>query len=68
MRALFGIVGLLAVVLVVGMLAKKQLGAGGSPTGEGGTPPPAPKQQLQQFQQAVEGAVQQPRAMPDDVK
>lgn len=74
MRAIFSILGLLFVVAIVGVLAKKQLGSGVAPpaaTAVPGTAPvPAatPKQQVQQFQQAVEGAVQQPRAMPDDTK
>lgn len=72
MRAVFGMVGLLMVVAIVGVLAKKQLGAGVAPAAAGAVPGAAapaasPQQQVQQFQQAVEGALQQPaRAMPDD--
>lgn len=71
MRAVFGIVGLLAVVLVVGVLAKKQLGAGVAPAGpgvEGSTPAATPKQQVQQFEQAVQGVMQQARPMPENDK
>ncbi|MEJ8837287.1 hypothetical protein [Ramlibacter sp. AN1133] len=74
MRAIFSVLGLLLVVLIVGMLARKQLSSGVAP------PPPAnapagvaaptgtPKQQVQQFEQAVQGAMQQPRALPDEGK
>jgi hypothetical protein len=73
MRAIFGIVGLLAVVVIVGLLAKKQLGAGVAPRTTADAPgvvaPAAtPKQQVQQFEQAVQGAMQQARPMPDDDK
>ena len=70
MRAIFGIVGLLAVVVVVGVLAKTQLGAGVAPrSGEGteaAAPEATPRQQVQQFEQAVQGVMQQARPMPDD--
>lgn len=74
MRAIFGVLSLLIVVAIVGMLAKKQLGAGVAPrtpaseSGAAAVPAANPRQQVQQFQQAVESAVQQPRAMPDDSK
>lgn len=72
MRGIFGIVGLLVVVAIVGVLAKKQLGAGVAPrsgTGAEATAAPvAPKQQVQQFEQAVQGAMQQARPMPDGEK
>ena len=72
MRAIFGVLGLLVVVAIVGMLAKRQLASGVAPVagGEPGVAAPAatPKQQVQQFQQAVEGAMQQARPMPDDDK
>ncbi len=71
MRAVFGIVGLLAVVLVVGMLAKKQLGAGAGPAGagtEGSAPAATPKQQVRQVEQAVQGMMQQARPMPENDK
>lgn len=75
MRAIFSVVGLLLVVVIVGLLAKKQLGAGVAPPvavpgAPAGVTVPAgnPKQQVQQFQQAVEGAVQQARPMPENDK
>lgn len=71
MRAIFTVAGLLVVLAIVGVLAKKQLGAGVAPAGpgmEGSAPAATPKQQVQQFQQAVEGAMQQPRPMPDNDK
>lgn len=74
MRAIFSVVGLLIVVLVIGMLAKKQLGSGVAPSAGtpavSGAPTPAgtPQQQVRQFQQAVEGQMQQARPMPDDTK
>ncbi|MDQ6881558.1 MAG: hypothetical protein M3150_05650 [Pseudomonadota bacterium] len=77
MRALFGVLGLLVVVLVIGLLAKKQLGsmagppglptpAGTAPSGAAG--PVSPQQTVRRFQQAVEGQMQQARPMPDDPK
>jgi hypothetical protein len=61
MRALFGVVGLLVVVAIVGVLAKKQLTrwrrariAPGVVAGAG-APSGTPQQQVQQFEQAVEG-------------
>jgi hypothetical protein len=72
MRAIFSVVGLLVVLAIVGVRAKKQLGAGVAPstTVPGASAPAAtPQQQVQQFQQAVQGAMQQmPRTTPDDTK
>lgn len=72
MRAIFGILGLLFVVAIVGVLAKKQLGAGVAPPVPGAPPgaaaPATPKQQVDQFQKAVEGTMQQARPMPEDPK
>jgi hypothetical protein len=75
MRAIFTICGLLVVLVIVGMLAKKQLTAGVAPVPAGTTagstmaaPRGTPQQQVQQFKNAVEGAMQQPRPMPDDTK
>ena len=77
MRALFGVLGLLLVVAVVGFLAKKQLSSVaappltpavvGAPTTADGKPA-TPQQTVQQFQQAVQGQMQQARPMPDDPK
>jgi multidrug efflux pump subunit AcrB len=74
MRAIFGVLGLLVVVALVGMLAKKQL----SPTPVQVAPADAsvtlpapvagasPQQQIQQVRQALENTLQQARQMPDD--
>ena len=72
MRIVFGVLSLLVVVAIVGILAKKQLGAAAAVTGpravaEPGmmTPPTGtPQQKVQQFQQAVQGA-QQARPVDD---
>lgn len=73
MRAIFGVLSLLIVVAIVGMLAKKQLASGTAPVAGPGLPAAGvavpsgtPQQQVQQFQQAVQGAMQQPRPMPDE--
>ena len=75
MRIIFGVLSLLVVVAMVGLLAKQQL-TPGSPAGlassasEPGTVAPlrgTPQQQVQQFKQAVQGAMdQQPRQIPED--
>jgi multidrug efflux pump subunit AcrB len=75
MRMIFGVLGLLFVVAIVGVLAKKQLGTATAPaaavpaaTGAVATPAGTPQLQVQQAQQAVQDAMQQARPMPDDVK
>jgi hypothetical protein len=77
MRGVFGILGLLVVVAIVGVLAKKQLGAGVAPTATSTAAVPGgpaintaapPKQQVEQFKQAVEGAMQQARPPADEGK
>ena len=72
MRIIFGALSLLVVLAIVGVLAKKQLGAGVAPpvTTQGVTAPSGtPQQQVKQFEQAVQGAMQQaPRTTPDDTK
>jgi hypothetical protein len=82
MRAAFGLVGLLVALAIVAVLAKKQLNSvsaiqvpqpAGAATGTA-IPPVDPNatvkeqsQQIQQqYKQAVEGALQQARPMPDD--
>ena len=64
MRAIFSVVGLLLVLAVVGLMAKKQMGS------VTGAPAASPQQQSQQVQQqvkqSVEAAMQQARPMPDD--
>ena len=82
MRAIFGLVSLVVVLAVVGVIAKKQLTATRSavpalavPSMEGAptlkTNPDATvkvqSQQIQQqYKQALESAMQQPRSMPED--
>jgi hypothetical protein len=70
MRAVFGALSLLIVVAIVGILAKKQLAGGPAPAAatEAGVVVPSgtPQQQVQQYRQAVQGAMQQARPMPDD--
>ena len=75
MRIVFGVLSLLVVVAIIGVLAKKQLGAvapvAAPATSVPGTvvvPSGTPQQQVQQVQQAVQGAVQQARPMPDEPK
>jgi Na+-transporting methylmalonyl-CoA/oxaloacetate decarboxylase gamma subunit len=75
MRIVFGVLSLLVVVAIIGVLAKKQLGAV-APVAAPATSAPdtvvvpsgTPQQQVQQVQQAVQGAVQQARPMPDETK
>lgn len=74
MRVIFGVLSLLVVVAVIGMLAKKQLGAvapaaapsAGVPAGTMAAPTGTAQQQVQQFRQAVDGVMQQARPMPED--
>ena len=75
MRIIFGVLSLLVVVAIVGILAKKQLGAvspaagpSTAPAGAVVAPTGTPQQQVQQVQKAVEGALQQARPMPDEPK
>lgn len=78
MRGIFGILGLLVVVAIVGVIAKKQLGATHAPATAAatssvpGTPAvdttAAPKQQVEQFKQALDGAMQQARPGGDEGK
>jgi hypothetical protein len=77
MRAVFSILGLVIVVAVIGVLAKKQLGsvpappvtATGSPdTGVRSAPAATPRQQVEQIKQSVDAAAAQPRALPDEAK
>ena len=71
-----GLLGLVIVALVVGLLVKKQTAVSRSPTEAVGVPASAPQgnvreqsQQIQQqYKQALEGALNQPRPEPDDAK
>ncbi len=75
MRVVFGVLSLLIVVAIVGVLAKKQLGAlSGSSTAPPVTasgvtaPVGTPKQQGDEVKQSVESVMQQARPMPEDEK
>jgi len=79
MKGLFGLVGLLLALAIVGMVVKKQLDAtsqrvpalapaasGGATAPEGATVREQSQQVQQQYKQAVEGLMQQPRPLQDD--
>ena len=76
MRAIFSVLGLLVVLAIVGVLVKQQLGSGATSTPartqEPGTaisaPAGSPGGQVRQVEQAVQGAMQQARPMPDEGK
>ncbi len=76
MKAIFSVVGLLVVLAIVGVLAKRQLSTGVAPAsapaanGVPGVAAPTgtPQQQVQQFQKSVEGAMQAPPRAGDDAK
>ena len=76
MKAIFGVLGLVVVLAIVGLLAKKQLSTAVPPsmapaqaTGSGqGSAPVTPQQQLKQMQQGLEQTLQQPRPMPGEEK
>lgn len=64
MRSIFSLLGLLAVVLVVGLLVKKQLAP--SASGPAATVKQSPQQTQQQFKQALDAAMQTPRPEPEE--
>jgi len=72
MRAFLGVLSLLVVVAIVGIMVKRQLAPAAAPPSAGAPieamPRPAgtPQQQVQQYQQAVQGAMQQARPMPEE--
>jgi hypothetical protein len=76
MRGAFTILSLLVVVAIIGVLVKKQMGSIAGPAlpqvpgvvAAPGAAPVTPQQTVQQFQQAVQGQMQQARPMPDDSK
>ena len=72
MRIVFGVLSLLVVVAIVGVIAKKQLTSVPAPASastEGMTAPTGtPKQQVDQFKNAVELQMQQPRQSTDETK
>jgi len=72
MRTIFGVLSLLIALAIVGVLAKKQLGAlSVAPAGIPGAPASAtlPQQSQhiqQQVKQSIENTLQQPRPMPEE--
>jgi hypothetical protein len=68
MRSMFGVLGLLLVLAVVGLLAKKQLASTSAlPQTTPGTTVQQQSQQVQQqVKESVEAAMQQARPVPDD--
>ncbi|HEY0202462.1 MAG TPA: hypothetical protein VGC24_12285 [Burkholderiaceae bacterium] len=79
MRAGFGLIALVLALLVVGVLVKKQLAAtvapapslalpGAAPVSPGATVREQSQQIQQQYKQALDAAVQQPRPEPDEAK
>lgn len=81
MKGIFGLLGLLLCLAVVGVLVKKQLAStqqmlpalqvptASNPQGSASTPATLreqPQQLQQQYKQALEGALQQPRTLPDE--
>lgn len=77
MRAIFGVLSVLIVVLIVGLLVKKQLSPAPvkvapetgvslpAPTA-GSTPQQQSQQVQQQVRQQLESTLQQPRPVPED--
>lgn len=78
MKAMFGLVGLLLTLAIVGVLVKKQMRGVPGPintvpagvvvpsTTPGATPQQQSQQIQQQFKQSLDAAMQQTRPMPDD--
>jgi Na+-transporting methylmalonyl-CoA/oxaloacetate decarboxylase gamma subunit len=68
MRAIVSVLGLLLVVAIVGLLAKKQLSTpiAGPEATPGATVQQQSQQVQQQVKQSVEAAMQQARPVPDD--
>ena len=78
MRGVFGMVGLVVALAIVGVLAKKQLVSTQAVVPSLQVPGAAPvlaptgsvreqsQQVQQQYKQALESALQQPRSLPDD--
>lgn len=62
MRSIFSLLGLLLVVLVLGLLAKKQL----APAVKAPQSAASAQNIPQQVKEAVDAALQQPRMLPDE--
>ena len=75
MRMMFSVLGLLIVVAIIGVIAKKQLTAGPAPAATSAAtsagvavPTGTPKQQVDQVKQQVEVQLQQARPTADEAK
>ena len=74
MIRMFGLVGLVVALAIVGLLVKKQLARTVAPVlpAQGATsstaPGSNPRQVQEQFKQSLDAAMQQPRALPDEAK
>ena len=76
MIRVFGLIGLVLALAIVGLLVKKQLASTVNPalpsvTGASmspATPASNPRQVQEQFKQSLDAAMQQPRALPDESK
>lgn len=73
MRMVFGVLSLLIVVAIVGVVAKRQLTSLSAPPvaasgGAQAAPVGTPRQQVEQFRQSVDSAVQQSRPVNDDTQ
>ena len=70
MRGLFGLVGLLLVLVIVGLLVRKQMAPAVTDAPglviPAGTPAQQSQQTQQQVKQALDAAMQQTRPVPDD--
>lgn len=66
MRMVFGVLSLLIVVAVIGVLARKQLGAVSGVSLPGNTPQQQSQQLQNQVKKSVEDAMQQRRPEGDD--
>ena len=79
MKAVFGLVGLLLALVIVGVVVKKQLDStsqwvpalapavpGGAASAPAATVREQSQQVQQQYKQAVDGLMQQPRPMQDE--
>ena len=72
MMRVFGVLGLVLALAIVGLLVKRQLGTTvapvlPSPAGQS-APAANPRQVQEQFKQSLDAAMQQPRALPDEAK
>ncbi|HYP69829.1 MAG TPA: hypothetical protein VEP93_03045 [Variovorax sp.] len=75
MIRMFGLLGLVLALAVVGLLVKKQLTTAvpALPSATGAAVAPSapasnPRQVQEQFKQSLDAAMQQPRALPDEAK